>query len=242
MDRTNVIENPADPSWLHLDSRKKEKRVQARSRGSQAIVGKRPEWGRDPKWPPVVSGLGPDRVHYRARRPKGKGKLWGEGEKGRRGEGGRGAEPRDGQSGNVSISLSPPFSPLSLSPPLPFSPSPFLPFSPSPFLPLSLSPLLPLSLSPLLPLSPSPLLPFSPGVITRFVTRGLTRFGSAKEARSRDFIESQSLRLPTRARDAGTSFAKLSVVALESYAVIGGTGAPLVIAILREATDKATIG
>ena len=29
-------------------------------------------------------------------------------------------------------------------------------------------------------------------------------------------------------------------VALKSYAVIGGTGAPLVIAKLREATDKAT--
>jgi hypothetical protein len=58
---------------------------------------------------------------------------------------------------------------------------------------------------------------------------------------SRGFIQSQSLQVPARARNAGTSIANMTGVALKSYAVIGGTGAPLVIAKLREATDKATI-
>ena len=62
-----------------------------------------------------------------------------------------------------------------------------------------------------------------------------------EEERAHGFIQSQSLRLPARARNAGTSIANMTGVALKSYAVIGGTGAPLVIAKLREATDKATI-
>jgi len=62
-----------------------------------------------------------------------------------------------------------------------------------------------------------------------------------EEERAYGFIQSQSLRLPARARNAGTSIANMTGVALKSYAVIGGTGAPLVIAKLREATDKATI-
>ena len=53
------------------------------------------------------------------------------------------------------------------------------------------------------------------------------------------FIQLHHLRLPARVRSAGTSIANVNSVALISYAVAGGTGAPPVIAKLREATDKA---
>lgn len=53
------------------------------------------------------------------------------------------------------------------------------------------------------------------------------------------FIQLHHLRLPAQVRTDGTSIANVNSVALEGYAVAGGTGAPPVIAKLREATDKA---
>lgn len=52
------------------------------------------------------------------------------------------------------------------------------------------------------------------------------------------FFQLQHLQLPARAKRLGTSIANWNSVALKGYAVAGGTGAPPVIAKLREATDR----
>jgi hypothetical protein len=59
-----------------------------------------------------------------------------------------------------------------------------------------------------------------------------------RSASAAGFLQLQHLQLPTRAKGRGTSIANCTSVALKSYAVAGGTGAPPVIAKLREATDR----
>ena len=64
------------------------------------------------------------------------------------------------------------------------------------------------------------------------------KFCKLKLAITAGFFQLQHLQLPARAKWRGTHVANWNSVALKSYAVAGGTGAPPVIAKLREATDR----
>ncbi len=72
----------------------------------------------------------------------------------------------------------------------------------------------------------------------RFRHLASDKFCKRRLAITSAFFQLQHLQLPARAKRLGTSIANWNSVALKSYAVAGGTGAPPAIAKLKEATDR----